>query len=186
MIIAIIPAKESSTRLPGKNMINLNGKPLIDYSIDSTLNSKYINKVLISTDSDKIDEHCKQKGLEVIRRPISLGGDTPILDVYRHAINKLSIKNKFTVVGVQVDHPDRRVSLDKAIEIFLKEKVDRLMSKQKNGVKNGAHYILSDYFVSKEHSRKDITIIDDCTNIHYEEDLKKASLYLKKEIKNEV
>ncbi|MDC0074727.1 2-C-methyl-D-erythritol 4-phosphate cytidylyltransferase [Alphaproteobacteria bacterium] len=182
MIIGIIPAKESSTRLPGKNMIKLNGKPLIDYSIEAALNSKHINKIYISTDSDKIDNHSKQMGLEVIRRPVSLGGDTPLLDVFRHAINKLSIKNNFTVVGVQADHPDRRVSLDNAIEIFLKEKVDRLMSKQKNGVKNGAHYILSDYYVIKEHSRKDITIIDDCTNIHYEEDLKRASLYLKKEI----
>ena len=83
------------------------------------------------------------------------------------------------LIGLQVDHPDRTIPLDDALKVFNESKVDRLFSKDKNGTKNGAHYILSKHFLINNISRKDITIVDDCTNIHYLEDLKKAELNLK-------
>ena len=54
------------------------------------------------------------------------------------------------------------------------------MSKQKNGEKNGAHYILSKKYLNDNISSKDITVIDNCTNIHYKSDILKAEEYLKK------
>ena len=52
---------------------------------------------------------------------------------------------------------------------------DRLMSKQADGTKNGAQYVLSRHFVESGESRGDVTIIDDCTNIHFPADLERAA-----------
>ena len=49
-IIAVITARAGSKGLPGKNSIKLNGKPLIQYTIEAGINSKYIDKVVVSTD----------------------------------------------------------------------------------------------------------------------------------------
>ena len=84
------------------------------------------------------------------------------------------------LIGLQVDHPDRKGIIG-ALKIFIESKADRLFSKEKVA-QNGAHYMLSRYFLNNNVSRKDITIIDDCTNIHYIEDLKKAEENLKKNV----
>ena len=53
-ILAIIPARGGSKGIKNKNIIDLCGKPLISYTIESALNSKYIDDVIVSTDSEKI------------------------------------------------------------------------------------------------------------------------------------
>ena len=177
MIVVIIPAKGDSSRLPNKNMILLNDKPLINYTIDYANNSKLIDRIYISTDSDYIDTYCSNLGLNVIRRPKSLGGDTPIIDVYKHAIKNIEDGEKVKIlVGLQPDHPDRNEPLDKIIQLFNENCLDRLMSKDKDGLKNGAHYMLSKSYLLTGVSKKDYTIVDDCTNIHFEEDLQRAFL----------
>ena len=52
--LAIIPARGGSKRLPRKNVLPLSGKPLINWTIEAALNSKYIDKVLVSSDDDEI------------------------------------------------------------------------------------------------------------------------------------
>jgi N-acylneuraminate cytidylyltransferase len=52
--IAIIPARGGSKRIPHKNIIDLNGKPMIAWSIEAALKSKYISEVLVSTDDKEI------------------------------------------------------------------------------------------------------------------------------------
>ncbi len=180
MIVIIIPAKGASSRLPQKNMVLVAGRPMIDWAIDAALASKRTDSIYVSTDSDEIEAHAKTRGIKVVRRPESLGGDVPILDVYRHAIGQIPECGKATiVVGLQPDHPDRQLSVDETLAIFEREGVDRVMSKEPNGAKSGAHYVLSRHFVDTGESRKDITIVDDCTNIHYPADLEKAEARLR-------
>ena len=172
---AIVPARKGSKRLPNKNMYLINDKPLLEYTIEYINRSLKVNDVYVTTDDDIISEYCFKNKIKVIRRPESLGGDTPIIDVYKHALVHVeNHKNIEILLGVQVDHPDRNLSLDKVIEIFKKEKADRLFSTEKDGKKNGAHYVLSSYFLNNNVSRKDVNIIDDCTNIHYLKDIEKA------------
>src|SRR3989344_4612127 len=64
-ILAIIPARGGSKRIPGKNIKELDSKPLIVYSIEHAQKSKYINRVIISTDDEKIAEVAKMYGAEV-------------------------------------------------------------------------------------------------------------------------
>ena len=52
--LAIIPARGGSKRLPRKNILDLNGKPLIAWSIEAGLSSKYIDKVVVTSDDDDI------------------------------------------------------------------------------------------------------------------------------------
>jgi CMP-N-acetylneuraminic acid synthetase len=179
MIVIIIPAKGASNRLPNKNMAPLNGRPMIDYAIDDALASKRANAVYVSTDSDDIANHAAARNVPVVRRPESLGGDVPIIEVYRHALAKIRDGEKVSiVVGLQPDHPDRQLSVDETIAIFEREGVDVLASAEADGTKNGAHYVLSRHFVETGEARKKITVTDDCTNIHFPADLTRAEARL--------
>ena len=86
-MLAIIPARGGSKGLPGKNIKLLNGKPLIAYTIEAAINSKYIDRVIVSTDSEDIAEVARQYGAEVpFMRPEELASDTAAaIDVYLHA-----------------------------------------------------------------------------------------------------
>lgn len=87
-MLAIIPARGGSKGLPGKNIKELNGKPLIAYAIEAALDSKYIDRVLVTTDSDDIAKVAKMYGADVpFKRPDELSSDTAsAIDVYLHAI----------------------------------------------------------------------------------------------------
>jgi CMP-N-acetylneuraminic acid synthetase len=179
MIVIVIPAKGGSNRLPNKNMVPVNGRPMIDYAIDQALASKRASAIYVSTDSDAIATHAASRGIAVLRRPESLGGEVPIIEVYRHAIANMSDGSKVSVVvGLQPDHPDRNVTIDETIAIFEREGADVLNSKEASGTKNGAHYVLSRHFVDTGTARHTTTIVDDCTNIHFPADLERAGTRL--------
>ena len=91
-IIAIIPAKGGSKRLHNKNMKLLLGKPMLQYAIDYTKESKKVSRIYLSTDDKLIAEYGFSKGIEVIDRPTSLGGETPLLEVYKHALTKINLE----------------------------------------------------------------------------------------------
>lgn len=171
MIIAIIPAKKDSNRMLNKNMRILLGKPLIEYAIDYARQSKRAVRIFVSTDCKEISDFAESHGVEVISRPQSLGGETPLIDVYKHTLETLGLKEVQTVAGVQADHPDRNVSLDEALDNYEKGELDNLYSKDAKGQKNGAHFIMSVKGIFNNTFEKRDFIIDDCTNIHFESDL---------------
>jgi pseudaminic acid cytidylyltransferase len=88
MMIAIIVARGGSKRIPGKNIKNFFGKPIISYAINATLESGLFDKVIVSTDSEEIADVSRTYGAEIpFIRPAELADDyIPILDVFHHAI----------------------------------------------------------------------------------------------------
>jgi CMP-N-acetylneuraminic acid synthetase len=179
MIVIVIPAKGASNRLPNKNMLPINGRPMIDYAIDDALASKRASAIYVSTDSDTIAAHAAARNIAVLRRPETLGGEVPIIEVYRHALASMPNGADVTVVvGLQPDHPDRDLTVDETIAVFEREGADVLASTEADGTKNGAHYVLSRHFVDSGEARKKISVIDDCTNIHFDRDLTRASARL--------
>lgn len=89
--IALIPARGGSKGLPGKNIIDLAGKPLIAYSIEAAQNSQKFEKIIVSTDDDAIKEAALSFGAEVIDRPAGLAKDTSTTDsVISHVIEELN------------------------------------------------------------------------------------------------
>ena len=99
-ILAVIPARGGSKRLPGKNTKLLNGKPLIGWSIEAALGSKYIDKVIVSTDCAEISILSEKLGAEVpFNRPIELSGDNASTNgVVLHALAKMQEKYDYIVI----------------------------------------------------------------------------------------
>lgn len=94
-VLCTICARGGSKGVPSKNIRELHGKPLIAYTIQKALNFSLIDKVIVSTDSEKIAEVARQYGAEVpFIRPDHLATDAaPKLPVVQHAV-RYCIDNK--------------------------------------------------------------------------------------------
>lgn len=90
-VLAIIPARGGSRRVPKKNIRLLAGKPLIAYTIEVALQTGCIDRVIVSTDDDEIAYIAQKYGAEVpFMRPAGLAqDDTPDQPVFRHALDWL-------------------------------------------------------------------------------------------------
>jgi CMP-N,N'-diacetyllegionaminic acid synthase len=73
--VTLIPARGGSKGIPKKNIINVNGKPLLAYAIEASLES-CVSETWVSTESDEIAEIAKNYGAKVIKRPDILSTDT--------------------------------------------------------------------------------------------------------------
>ena len=91
MKFIIIPARAGSKGLPGKNVKLLHGKPLISWTTEEAKKSKYLKKIILSTDDEEIVRVCKDHRVEVpFLRPKELArDDTPIIDVILHLLDHL-------------------------------------------------------------------------------------------------
>lgn len=113
--------------MPGKNIIVINGKPLIAWSIDCALKSKFIDTVIVSTDSKKIASVSKKYKADVpFLRPKKLSTDkASSIDVIFHCMDWLEQKKKYydLIVLLEPTSPLRDTKdIDKAIELLFKEK----------------------------------------------------------------
>jgi CMP-N,N'-diacetyllegionaminic acid synthase len=126
--LAIIPARSGSKRLPRKNILDLCGKPLISYSIEAGLKSKYISKVIVSSDDEEILQISQTFGADTIKRPDYLATDTSsTFDVIEHTIN--SLEKYDYVVLLQPTSPLRNEKhIDEAIELLNKRNADSIIS----------------------------------------------------------
>ncbi|MPQ43500.1 cytidylyltransferase domain-containing protein [Clostridium tarantellae] len=132
-ILAVIPARAGSKGIKDKNIIDLCGKPLIAYSIESALDSKYIDKIVVSTDGENIAKIAREWGAEVpFLRPDYLSHDkAKSIDVLLHCIEEVeTLGEKFDyVVLLQPTQPLRKsFHIDEAIELIVKENADNLVS----------------------------------------------------------
>ncbi|MEA2091908.1 MAG: pseudaminic acid cytidylyltransferase, partial [Campylobacterota bacterium] len=86
-IIAIIPARGGSKRIPRKNIKDFFGKPLIAYSIEAAIESKLFDRIIVTTDDEEIANIAESYGAETLKRPKELADDfTPTIPVIAHAI----------------------------------------------------------------------------------------------------
>ena len=114
-ILGIIPARGGSKGIIKKNLRKINKKPLIQYTIEAAKKSK-INKLIVSTDDQKIAEFSKSLKIEVpFLRPKNISQDnTSTIDVIKHALKFLSNKNKYhpeMIVILQPTSPFRTVKM---------------------------------------------------------------------------
>lgn len=87
-ILAVIPARGGSKRVPGKNVRLLAGKPLIAYTIDAARSAPSVSRVIVSTDNNEVATVAREWGAEVpFKRPAELANDAaPMIPVLIHAI----------------------------------------------------------------------------------------------------
>ena len=97
--LAIIPARGGSKRLPRKNILDLCGKPLISWSIEAALKSKYISKVVVSSDDEEILNISSNFGADIIKRSYELANDTATtFDAIKHNIDNFEIEDEEGII----------------------------------------------------------------------------------------
>lgn len=124
-ILAIIPARSGSKSVPNKNIREICGKPMLAYSIEHALSSKYINRVILSTDSLEYKKIGLKYGAEVpFLRPSEYATDDATdFDVFNHALSYLKEKEGYIpdiVVQLRPTYPIRNVDdIDNMIKILI-------------------------------------------------------------------
>tara|TARA_B100000508_G_C11328838_1_gene213235 strand:- start:45 stop:635 length:591 start_codon:yes stop_codon:yes gene_type:complete len=182
--LAIIPAKTDSTRLKKKNLRVIAGKTLVEHALDYAKESELIKHIVITTESDEVKELTKKyDNVFIFDRDESYMGEREVADVYVNVTNefKKNYENLFRevthVVGIQPDHPDRQTNADELLEYAVTNKYDDLVTVDSSGTRNGAVRVTQKQFVeSGMMSRRVGSYLDNCTNIHSEEDLKQAEI----------
>ena len=134
-MLAIIPARGGSKGLPGKNIRNLSGKPLIAYSIEAALDCNRISSVVVSTDCKSIRDVALEFGAtDIGLRPEHLATDeSPAIDTYVHTLRHLSAAEGAQPVKelcVLLPTSPLRVAsdIDQAIDLFQKSDADSVIS----------------------------------------------------------
>ena len=133
-MLAIIPARGGSKGLPGKNIKILAGKSLICHAIDEAKKSKYIDKVVVSTDDESIAHAAIECGAECpFLRPEHLASDDALVnDTYIYMLEKLSTEYEIDIpdfMVLQSTSPLRTVNdIDGAIELFREKNADSVIS----------------------------------------------------------
>jgi len=133
-VLCIIPARAGSKGLPGKNIKNLHGKPLIAYTIEQAKNSKYIDRVIVSTESLDIAAIARKYGADVpFMRPKKLASDkSSIFNVLLHAIKWMEEKEKYSFDILALLHataPLRTIEdIDNSIKLLVDKNADNVFS----------------------------------------------------------
>lgn len=147
-ILGIIPARSGSKRVPGKNIKKFCGKPLIVWTILAVRKAKLINRLIVSTDDEKIARTAKKYGVEVpFLRPRKLAGDKIGMEaVLIHALEWLKKYENYRPDGIAVLYPTTPLKmpkhLDAAINLFKNKKADSVISVHEAKGNNNPYWIL--------------------------------------------
>ena len=117
---AIIPARSGSKGLPNKNIINLDGQPLIAHSIKAALEANSVAETIVSSDGDEILRVSEQFGAVPLARPAELAQDTTPTDpVIKHTIEACGFSPSDVVVLLQPTSPLRTAAhVEQAIQEY--------------------------------------------------------------------
>lgn len=132
-ILGLIPAREGSKGIPGKNIRTLGHQPLIAFTIKDGIEANYLNTLAVSTDSEKIADVARLHGVEVpFIRPKELAQDhTPSIDVVVHAIEFYEQKGEVfdAICLLQPTSPFKpKGFIDDCVQKFLDTNADSLIS----------------------------------------------------------
>ena len=125
--LAVIPARGGSTRLPKKNLKKILGKPLVSWTIEAAKKSKYLDKIIISTDDDEIKKIGNQYKISIHNRRKELSSEfSLIVDTLFDIIKK---NKNFNIVCLNPTSPIRSKNLiDTCIKKFSENNFDALAS----------------------------------------------------------
>ena len=129
-ILCIIPARSGSKSLPDKNILDLNGRPLLAWSIYHAQNSKYSKhiRIIVSTDSEKYADIARKWGAETpFLRPTEISGDfSTDFECINHCVCWLEKYEDYyadIILQLRPTQPLRRVEdIDKCLDIFIKHR----------------------------------------------------------------
>lgn len=136
MNIAIIPARQGSKRIKGKNIKNFLGKPIISYAIKKAISSKLFDYVIVSTDSSKIQKISENYGAKVFfKRPKKISNDkAKTQDVIIHSLDWFKKKNilfKYVCCIYPTSAMVKSIDLKESFKLVKNMKWSFVMSAQK-------------------------------------------------------
>lgn len=185
-IVCIIPARGGSKRLPKKNIYPLLGKPLISWSIEESLKSKFLNKknIFVSTEDEAIKEVVQKHNIQIIDRPSELAEDHVwTQDVLSHAKNYLNKNSIFfdVLVRIQANSPQiKSEKIDICIEKLIDNNLWEVFTVDENGIEDAAIHVLLDKCVNqKALSVYKGVVYTNYTDVHNIYDLSKIESSLK-------
>ncbi len=118
MIVGVIPARFASTRLMGKPLADIGGKPLIQHTYESASTSKLIEKVVIAVDDKKVAQVCRDFGATVYETPKEIASGSDRIASILKRLKKAEI-----IINIQGDEPFiHGEMIDQAIEPLLFDK----------------------------------------------------------------
>jgi len=126
-IVAEIPARYGSKRVKNKNLRLLNGKPLISYAIEASLNATKINEIYVNTESDVIGKIAIKYGVKYYKRKAELAEDNIVSDQFNYDF-LVNTECDLLVMVNPVSPLIEGKDIDEAIEYFLKNNFDTLIS----------------------------------------------------------
>lgn len=132
-LLGIIPARGGSKGIPHKNIIDLCGRPLIEYTFAAARNARKLTRFLVSTEDQIIKEYSQSRSVEVVDRPEQLAQDmTLTADVIEYTLDYLEQKEGYIpdyVMILQPTSPLRRAEdIDNSIALIEKKKADSVIS----------------------------------------------------------
>lgn len=128
--LALVPARGGSKSIPKKNIVDLNGRPLISYCLDAIKKSRSVDRIVVTTDNDEIAKIAKEYGADVpFMRPAELAQDnSPTIPVIEHALIWLEQNENYVPDYVLLIEPTapfvRADQIDKTFELILSKKAD--------------------------------------------------------------
>ena len=128
-ILAVIPARGGSKRLPRKNILELAGKPLIEWTISAAKESQHIDKVVVTSDDKDILALSEKNNINTIVRPASLASDkASTVDVVLHSIENMNDEYDYIVL-LQPTSPLRAAQhIDAAIVEMFEKNAESVVS----------------------------------------------------------
>lgn len=132
-ILGLIPARGGSKGIPNKNLRSLGGKPILQLAHEAALNSRAVDRVVLSTDSEDIAALARSVGIDVpfLRPPELAQDDTPMIAVLKHLIDQLAESGEVpdAIMLLQPTAPLRKAdTLKTAAELLQPEEVDSVVS----------------------------------------------------------
>ncbi|GAB2778918.1 acylneuraminate cytidylyltransferase family protein [Salinimicrobium soli] len=148
-ILGLIPARGGSKGIPGKNIKPLDGKPLLQYTIEAAKRANLLSRIVLSSEDEEIITAAKRLGLEApFQRPKELAGDSSgSLEVIEHALQFFSdAGEKFDAVCLlQPTSPFRRENLiDDAVNEFIRGGFDSLLSVREVPEEFNPHWVFEE------------------------------------------
>lgn len=118
-MLAIIPARKGSKRLPNKNILPINGKPMVEYTIEEAKKSSYINHIVVTTNDERVKRIARKHKVDIINRPEELSkDDTTSEEVIKHVLKTYG--DDMSILYLQPTSPLRTSEdIDSAIEEYL-------------------------------------------------------------------
>jgi len=132
-LLGIIPARGGSKSIPLKNIKLLNGKPLIEYTIETALGTKLFDRIVVSTDHEEIMSVCaKYSDIDIIKRPSNLATDDARTEgALIHVCDVLKKRDSFVpeiVMTLEPTSPLRsKKTIERCLQIFEKSDADSVI-----------------------------------------------------------